>query len=529
MESETDYWRRALQEETPSRTRRTPVDEPLVPVLTVIWHPHSARVGQRATLAAGAVTRLCRSEPIFGGGAARSGPLADPFLSRKPWQLTSTRDGGVCFDRDGSSLELRLDGRPADGLELSRAQLVDGVVLELEDRVVLALHLGSPVPAAGPDHGLVGRGRAISDLRRELERVAPLSLPLLLRGESGTGKELAARAVHLAGPRRDGPFVTVNMAAVPPTLAASELFGAEKGAFSGADRRRPGFFAAADGGTLFLDEVGDTPADAQALLLRALESGEIQPVGAAAPRRVDVRVVAATDLDLDHAQDEGSFRTPLFHRLAGFELTLPPLRRRREDIGLLLLAFLRRELEALGRADRLEPRADGEPWLGGELVGRLARLPWPGNVRQLRNVAGQLVAAAHDREHVVAPPSITRLFHCLDEASPPTDRPAPPTGPAAQPTRRAPSDLTDDEILDALKRCAWRIKPAADELGISRPSLYKLMESSSRFRLAGDLDEDELRRAHAESDGHVAAMAPRLEISPDALRRRLRELGLECR
>ena len=529
MDEDTDFRRRALEQDTRSKVRRKAADEARVPVLTVAWHADIRRVGQRATLPSAGVTPLSRSEPIFGGGAGRPGPLADPFLSRKPWQLQTRTDGAVELRRAGSSIDLRLDGEPADGRLITADELGRSVVLEVADRVVLVLHLGSPVPSGGPEHGMIGRGPAMEQLRREIDRVASLRLPLLLRGESGTGKELVAQAVHQAGPRRDGPFVTVNMAAVPPSLAASELFGAEKGAFSGADRKRQGFFAAADGGTLFLDEVGDTPADAQALLLRALESGEIQPVGATAPRRVDVRVIAATDLDLEDAMDAGTFRTPLFHRLSGFELLLPPLCERREDVGLLLAHFLRRELDTLHLGRRLDlVSADGEPWIGADLVAPFLRFGWPGNVRQLRNVAGQIVAASHDREGAVLPDSVRRLFQNAEpepaqgraSTSPATKKPA---------TRRAPADLKDDEILDALRRCRWRIKPAADELGISRPSLYKLMEERSRFRLAGDLDESELRRAHGAADGHVAAMVEDLEISPDALRRRLRELGLEIR
>src|SRR5262249_13655296 len=156
------------------------------------------------------------------------------------------------------------------------------------------------------------------------------------------------------GPRRDGPYLALNLGAVPPALAAAELFGAARGAFTGADRRRAGHFERAHRGTLFLDEGGEAPPEVQVLLLPALESGEIQPVGSEAPQRVDVRVVAATDADLEAAVAQGRFRAPLLHRLRGCEIRLPPLRERRDDVGRLLVSFLRRELAELGREELLD-------------------------------------------------------------------------------------------------------------------------------------------------------------------------------
>jgi two-component system nitrogen regulation response regulator GlnG len=176
---------------------------------------------------------------------------------------------------------------------------------------------------------------------------------VLLRGETGTGKELAARALHDAGPRRRRGFLAVNMGAVPPTLAAAELFGAARGAFTGADQKRIGYFTRADGGTLFLDEIGETPAEVQILLLRALDNREIQPVGGGDPQPVDVRLIAATDADLEGAMAAVRFRSTLLHRLSGYEIFLPQLRDRREDFGRLFLHFLSQELEATGQTGRL--------------------------------------------------------------------------------------------------------------------------------------------------------------------------------
>src|SRR4029077_13886298 len=167
--------------------------------------------------------------------------------------------------------------------------------------------------------------------------------PVLISGESGTGKELVARAIAAAGVRAGRPFVAVNMAALPPSTAPSELFGHRAGAFTGAARQRSGFFAQADGGTLFLDEIATAGLDVQAMLLRALETGETQPLGGESSERVDVRVVAATDEDLHRAMREGRFREALYHRLSACEITLTPLRERRDDLGRLLLHFVRNE------------------------------------------------------------------------------------------------------------------------------------------------------------------------------------------
>ncbi len=193
-----------------------------------------------------------------------------------------------------------------------------------------------------------------------------------------------ARAVHRTSGRSDGPWVAINLGALSPDLAAAELFGSERGAFTGAERR-DGYFRRADGGTLFLDEIGATPDSAQAALLRALDLGEIQPVGAKQELRVDTRVVAATDADLEAMVEAGRFRGPLLYRLMGHSIDIPPLRERKDDIGRLLVHFLREELSPAEHF-RLEAPADADarPWLSTAWIEKLVTWPWPGNVRELR-------------------------------------------------------------------------------------------------------------------------------------------------
>jgi len=224
-----------------------------------------------------------------------------------------------------------------------------------------------------------GLGGALEMLRR----AAPSRLPVLILGESGSGKEVAARAVHELSPRADEAFVPVNCGAISPELAEAELFGHERGAFTGAVGSSPGAFGAADGGTLFLDEIGDLPLPLQVKLLRALEAGEVKPVGSARPRRIDVRIVCATHRDLKKLVRAGSFREDLYYRLAGLSVELPPLRERREDIVPLAEHFLAQEPDGVQRGFSADARA------------RLLAHGWPGNARELRHVV-QLAVVLSD-------------------------------------------------------------------------------------------------------------------------------------
>ncbi|MEM7584996.1 MAG: sigma 54-interacting transcriptional regulator, partial [Acidobacteriota bacterium] len=244
----------------------------------------------------------------------------------------------------------------------------------------------------------------------DISRAADLNIPVLIRGATGTGKELVAQALHRASSRRDSPFVAINLGAVTPTLAAAELFGVVKGAFTGAERKRKGCFERARGGTLFLDEIGEAPGEVQASLLRALETGSFLPVGGEAETAFDARVVAATDADLESAISAEGFRAPLLHRLGGYEIHLPALAERRDDMGRLLVHFLSQELMALGEGDLIEAFGSLErPWLPAKLVARLARFDWPGNVRQLRNVARRLVIEGRHRARLEWSPQVDKL------------------------------------------------------------------------------------------------------------------------
>ncbi|WP_438010023.1 sigma 54-interacting transcriptional regulator [Sorangium sp. So ce321] len=297
------------------------------------------------------------------------------------------------------------------------------------------------------DYGaIVGRGPALRAMFATLDRVVDTPVSVLVTGESGTGKELVARAIHFAGPRKGGPFMGINCAALPAALLESELFGHVRGAFTGADRDRTGLVVAARGGTLFLDELGEMPLEVQAKLLRVLQEREVRPVGSAEAVRVDFRLVCATNRDLLAETARGRFREDLYYRVAVVQIRLPPLRDRLEDLPELALHFVRRAAEQLGRP---------APLLSREALRRLGQHRWPGNVRELENVITKAVVLCDGRK--IGP----------DDVDLPRARDGGGRG-----TPRSPRDERA-ALLGALERTGWNALQAAREAGMSRATFYR--------------------------------------------------------
>jgi transcriptional regulator with GAF, ATPase, and Fis domain len=318
---------------------------------------------------------------------------------------------------------------------------------------------------------MIGQSQAIRRLFSEIEKVAPTKGRVLITGESGTGKELIARAIHRLSPRAGAEFVKVNCAAIPGELIESELFGYERGAFTGAQGRKKGMFEVADQGTLFLDEIGDMSLSAQAKVLRALQSGEISRVGSERSLAVDVRVLAATNKDLEAAVASGEFREDLYFRLNVVPLVSPPLRDRREDIPLLARSFLSDFCREHGlRQKEVDP----------EVLEALQARSWPGNVRELRNVVERMVILGGDPITIADLPEAGRITQSV-----------PPPTPGASPRPDSALDAGDrrltlreyrelaerDYIRKTLEECGWNISKAAVQLGVERTNLHKKLRS----------------------------------------------------
>jgi len=304
-------------------------------------------------------------------------------------------------------------------------------------------------------HEIVGSGAVMQQLMAQLDRVAASETRVCILGETGTGKELVARAIHDRSPRREGPFVTLNCAAVPAELIESELFGHEKGAFTGAAARHAGKFEQADVGTLFLDEIGDMPVAMQAKLLRVLEEGEVERVGGSGAVRVNVRVVVATHRDLEELVRAGSFRQDLFHRVYVFPLRLPPLRERAGDIPELAAHFARQ----VAAQNNWKPRE-----FSSDAFEALQQYAWPGNVRELRNVVERLLLLSGDGAVDAA-----AVRMALPAASPAGGGFGAMTGPLAERVEAFEREV----LLVELKRHGFHMTNVARALGLERSHLYK--------------------------------------------------------
>jgi two-component system nitrogen regulation response regulator NtrX len=302
---------------------------------------------------------------------------------------------------------------------------------------------------------IVGRSQAIEELRRQIAIAAPTNGRVLIHGENGSGKELVARAIHALSTRRDGPFVEVNCAAIPEDLIESELFGHERGAFTGAVARRRGRFEAAHQGTLFLDEVGDMSLKTQAKVLRALEEQAFERVGGKETIRVDVRVIAASNRDLRDLIAHGRFREDLFYRLSVIPVEVPPLRERTEDIPLLVEHFVRLFCSENGKRRKT---------MSVEALAYFLAYDWPGNVRELRNMVERLVIMA---------PGDTIGPEDLPPPLRPKDRPAPEEAARERTLKEAREAFERAYILAELRTQDWNMTRTAERLGIERSHLYR--------------------------------------------------------
>ncbi len=364
-------------------------------ILHVGGRPVALQIGGYAfeIMGAGEALRYQRDKRsvVFGTHASADIVIADPHVSRLHARVDVEDQDYVLRDLGSTN------GTRVHGVRIREACLDDGAVFQLGSTQIRFRVVGQPFEIALAKEetfeGLIGRSIAMRELFAICERCAPSDAAVIIQGETGTGKELVARAIHVRSRRRDKPLVVLDCAAIPPQLIESELFGHERGAFTGATSTRIGVFERADGGTVFLDELGELAPELQPKLLRCLETGEFTRVGGDRPIRVDVRAIAATNRDLQRMIAENRFRADLYYRLAVIRIVVPALRERRDDIPLLAAHFAR---NAIGDVERPSIPPD----VLEALFGELARHDWPGNVRELRNVV--------ERAVILADPSLLR-------------------------------------------------------------------------------------------------------------------------
>ncbi len=381
--------------------------------------------------------------------------VKDRFISGKHLQVTRRESGFHVLDLNSTN------GTFVGGIRIFEVEVPLNTVLRVGE-TELIVEAQTEDQKDQPFHGIIGDDPSVRQLVELIERVAPANAAVTVLGESGTGKELVARALHVCSPRAEQPFIPINCAAISKELIESELFGHEKGAFTGADKQRKGAFEAAHGGTLFLDEIGELPVDLQAKLLRVLESGELKRVGASRPLHVDVRVVAATNRDLLTDARRGNFREDLYYRLCVVPMRLPPLRNRKGDIGVLAEHFVR----------TYSPRGQTVQ-LTASALERLQQYSWPGNIRELRNVVHRALLLRKGPQLDASDILFDQAFSS-DSVSPSDLLLEVPVGVTLEVVMQR---LERQVVENTLRRYQYNKDRAAKELGLGRSSLFRRLRA----------------------------------------------------
>lgn len=504
-------WETDTTEDTLSASGRFQFEgELFLPTLTILWHPDRRRIGASVPVLCNRAGEfeLSRWAPLFLLGDGSEFSLDDRRISRNPLLLKQLAEG-ISIQPPSTSMPVQVGEEQIESpLTVSEQSLEDGIAICLGRRVTLCLHRAPP---QREHHStlldLVGSGHHMDRVRQQIRRAAHANASVLIRGESGTGKELVARAIHHLSGRSERPMVSVNMATLGSELAAAELFGVRKGAYTGAHTSRPGLICEADGSTLFMDEIGDASPPVQVMLLRVLEDGRLRPLGDSRERSVDVRFIAATDRPLE-ADAERPFNQPLRRRLEAVCIQLPPLRQRREDFGELLASFV----------TGAEAELNHPMHIPADLVCTLAMQPWPGNVRELRNFVTRLAIHAEPDGTIRWDGELAEHLHIDPQKE--------DTGTASATNRiryRDPATVSDSDLLRALDDNGWRVMPAARALGISRTSMYALLKQSPEVRPAETIPEEEIYRV-MERGPDLDTWAAQLKTTREALKRRISTL-----
>ena len=382
-----------------------------------------------------------------------------------PGGLAATNDHGGSFQTEATLSRFDLEREPFYTLILRNVNERLEAEQKIRSLTVETEYLREEISSLVGADEIIGGSEALRKVLADVKEVAVTDATVLILGETGTGKELIAHAIHRSSRRRDRPLIKVNCATMPATLIESELFGHEQGAFTGATKKREGRFALAHGGTIFLDEVGELPLDLQSKLLRVLQEGEFEPVGSSQTRKVDVRVLAATNRDIESAARAGKFREDLYYRLNVFPIQVPPLRERRGDVGPLAAAFAKKFAQRMGRS--IQPLSD-------DCIRRLEAYRWPGNVRELQNIVERAVITSRDGRlnlDRALPESVNAMAAAVVSDSSTVQRVL---------TAKELEELERNNIIAALKSTEWKVageNGAAQLLGVKPTTLSSRMKA----------------------------------------------------
>lgn len=522
--------------------------------LTIAWHPDIKRIGEQfvGSTEVGTI-ELSRFTPAFCAVNGDPLPIGYGGISRDPLRIVRNEHDGITIYPPNSRMVVEINGAEMREPAYFSAEQIDlGIIIGLGRAVFVCIHWMRCLPKHNPVNGFLGVGSSAIFTRDLIRLAATNDNTVLLLGETGTGKEVAAQAIHDLSKHSAAKMVSVNMAALNESLAAADLFGANKGAYTGAQNSREGYFSEAQNSTLFLDEIGNTPLTVQPMLLRVLENGEYRPLGATRDARSSARLITATDQDLYHT----NFNHALVRRLESFIIRIPPLRARREDIGLLICHLAQRKDFAPVNLALIPPG----------LINDMLNFEWPGNIRQLSNVLKRTLLSLQMGEYpllanMVEAPKITVTASAeLRKVSTNTGKSIAPmssvtattpstmngsSGSAASlnevnnstneataaPVENTPverkklRDLSEQDVVDAMNRHDWTIQYAADDLGISRPSMYKLIDANSQIRRVEQIPAEEIREQLKATNNHIEQCAARLKTPSEALRRHLKGLG----
>ncbi|RUO75491.1 sigma-54-dependent Fis family transcriptional regulator [Idiomarina seosinensis] len=483
-----------------------------VPTLVVALHPDISRIGETApllSLSQDGRDYLSRNRPDFSKNGRAGRSLCEPRISRSPIIIQQDSQDTFRVRAHTTSTTVEIAGR-AEQSEylLSRADIGSGVVMTLNKTVVLLLkllplqdvriHKESLLKGISPD---------IRALNSKLENVARMDIPVMIRGLAGSGKEQAAYKVHSDSPRADKPFVNVNLAAIHDVVAAEELFGSLH-----KQAQNPGYFSQADGGTLVLEDIEDASEQVIELLFSAIKNGYYLPLQSDVPKPINCRLVLTSVYDsCPCAVDSRLWQ--LTNALSAYQVFLPPLAERVEDLSLLFIHFVEEQWH------RLYPDRAFNLNIPTDLMGQLMAFHWPGNVRQLRNVARQVVIDSREASTLQLDPQLLSILKPQSRQR--TERIG------ANGNARKPNSISREELSEALENNRFELQATARELAISRASVYQLIQRFEGLSTAQDLDEAELRNCYQKYRGDTEQMMWELRVSQVGMRRRLKAMGYD--